>query len=207
MRSKTFLEALRSEALEESSKNHPKSGFDLTPHASPLTPHAAWKRAFIGLGSNLADPGAQILKAFDELGKLPQTRLLSRSSLYRSAPVGYAEQPDFINAVAEIETSLAPNQLLDALLDMEHRHGRVREFRNAPRILDLDILLYGDLVFHEHGLTLPHPRMHERAFVLRPLHEIAPSCIIGSHGGVVECLERCTDQRVERVGEVDGVGD
>ncbi|MDD5242021.1 MAG: 2-amino-4-hydroxy-6-hydroxymethyldihydropteridine diphosphokinase [Sulfuricella sp.] len=158
-----------------------------------------YKRAFIGLGSNLSDPGNQILKAFAEFGKLPQTRLLSSSSLYRSAPVGYAEQPDFINAVAEIETGLTPHQLLDALLDMEHRHGRVREFRNAPRILDLDILLYDDLSCHEHGLTLPHPRMHERAFVLQPLHEIAPSCIIGGHGGVEECLEKCTDQRVERV--------
>ena len=159
------------------------------------------KRAFIGLGSNLADPRGQIMKAFSELGKLPRTRLLARSSLYRSAPVGYAEQPDFINAVAEIETGLAPHELLAALLDMEHRHGRVREFRNAPRILDLDILLYNDLACHEHGLTLPHPRMHERAFVLRPLHEIAPSCIIGAYGQVGECLERCIGQQVERLGE------
>jgi 2-amino-4-hydroxy-6-hydroxymethyldihydropteridine diphosphokinase len=158
-----------------------------------------YRRAFIGLGSNLAEPRAQILKAFAELGRLPQTRLLAHSSLYRSAPVGYAEQPDFINAVAEIETGLDPHQLLAALLDMEHRHGRVREFRNAPRILDLDILLYDDLACHEHGLTLPHPRMHERAFVLQPLHEIAPRCIIGGQGRVDECLEKCTDQRVERL--------
>jgi len=164
-----------------------------------MHPHPPYKRAFIGLGSNLSEPRSQIQKAFAELDRLPQTRLLSSSSLYRSAPVGYAEQPDFINAVAEIETGLAPHQLLDALLDMEHRHGRVREFRNAPRILDLDILLYDDLSFHEHGLTLPHPRMHERAFVLQPLHEIAPSCMISGHGGVEECLEKCTDQRVERL--------
>ncbi len=157
------------------------------------------KRAFIGLGSNLAEPGAQILKAYAELGNLPQTRLLSCSSLYRSAPVGYADQPDFINAVAEIETGLAPHALLAALLDMEHRHGRVREFRNAPRILDLDILLYDDLICHEHGLTLPHPRMHERAFVLQPLHEIAPSCIIAGHGSVAACLEKCIAQRVEKM--------
>ena len=157
------------------------------------------KRAFIGLGSNLSDPGAQILKACEELGKLPQTRLLSCSALYRSAPVGYADQPDFINAVAEVETGLAPHVLLEALLDMEHRHGRVREFRNAPRILDLDILLYDDLTCHEHGLTLPHPRMHERAFVLQPLHEIAPGRIIGRHGSVGECLKKCAGQRVERM--------
>ncbi|GAO35303.1 2-amino-4-hydroxy-6-hydroxymethyldihydropteridine pyrophosphokinase [Sulfuricella sp. T08] len=160
-----------------------------------------FKRAFIGLGSNLSDPGAHILKAFAELGNLPQTRLLSCSSLYRSEPVGYADQPDFINAVAEIATALAPHALLEVLLDMEHRHGRVREFRNAPRILDLDILLYDDLTCHEHGLTLPHPRMHERAFVLQPLHEIAPSRIIGGHGSVGECLEKCAGQRVERMEE------
>lgn len=157
------------------------------------------KRAYIGLGSNLSDPGAQILKAYIELGNLPLTRLLSCSSLYRSAPVGYADQPDFINAVAEVETGLAPHALLDALLDMEHRHGRVREFRNSPRILDLDILLYDNLVYHEHGLTLPHPRMQERAFVLQPLHEIAPACVIPGHGSVEECLEACADQRVERM--------
>ena len=159
------------------------------------------KRAYIGLGSNLADPRGQILKAFAELGKLPQTRLLSRSSLYRSAPVGYAGQPDFINAVAEIATALGAHELLASLLDMEHRHGRVREFRNAPRVLDLDILLYDDLSCHENGLTLPHPRMHERAFVLRPLHEIAPGRIIGGHGPVGECLEKCAGQRVERMEE------
>lgn len=164
-----------------------------------MHPQPHFKRAFIGLGSNLSDPGAQILKAYAELGNLPQTRLLSCSSLYRSAPVGYADQPDFVNAVAEIETALAPHALLEALLDMEHRHGRVREFRNAPRILDLDILLYDDLTCYEHGLTLPHPRMHERAFVLQPLHEIAPFRTIAGHGSVEACLEKCLDQRVERV--------
>ena len=164
-----------------------------------MLPSPPFKRAYIGLGSNLSDPGEQILKAYVELGNLPVTRVLSCSSLYRSAPVGYEDQPDFINAVAEVETGLAPHALLDALLDMEHRHGRVREFRNAPRILDLDILLYDELVFHEHGLTLPHPRMHERAFVLQPLHEIAPTCLIAGHGSVAICLEKCVDQRVEMI--------
>ena len=115
--------------------------------------------------------------------------------------MGYADQPDFINAVAEIETGLAPHALLDALLDIEHRHGRVREFRNAPRMLDLDILLYDDLACHEHGLTLPHPRMHERAFVLQPLLEIAPilhhSRARRAAGGMPGEM-RC-DQRVERM--------
>ena len=161
--------------------------------------HPLFKRAFIGLGSNLSDPGVQILKACVELGNLPQTRLLSCSSLYRSAPVGYADQPDFINAVAEVETGLAPHKLLEALLDMEHRHGRVREERWGPRTLDLDLLLYDAQVIHEPDLEVPHPRMHERAFVLQPLHEIAPACIIAGHGSVEACLERCMDQRVERM--------
>lgn len=156
-------------------------------------------RAYIALGSNLADPQAQILQAFSELDRLPQTRLLARSSLYRSAPVGFADQPDFINAVAAIETGLSPQQLLAALLDLEHRRGRVREFLNAPRVLDLDILLYDGLVCHEHGLTLPHPRMHERAFVLYPLHEIAPRCAVPGKGPVADLLAHCAVQRIERL--------
>lgn len=156
-------------------------------------------RAYIGLGSNLGDPEAEVLRAFGELDRLPKTRLLACSSLYRSAPVGFAEQPDFINAVAEVETALTAHELLAALLDTERHRGRVREFRNAPRILDLDILLYGDLVCHDAGLTLPHPRMHERAFVLRPLHEIAPQGVIPGRGSVAEWLARCADQKVDRL--------
>jgi 2-amino-4-hydroxy-6-hydroxymethyldihydropteridine diphosphokinase len=157
------------------------------------------QRAFVGLGSNLAEPECQILKAFDELARLPHTRLLACSSLYRSAPVGYAGQPDFINAVAMLETTLAPLQLLHALFDLEHRHGRERTFRNAPRILDLDLLLYDGLICHEDGLTLPHPRMHERAFVLRPLLEIAPDCVIHGRGAAALLLASCLDQAVETV--------
>jgi 2-amino-4-hydroxy-6-hydroxymethyldihydropteridine diphosphokinase len=158
-------------------------------------------RAFIGLGSNLVDPCGQLLKAFAELGRLPKTRLVARSSLFRSAPVGYADQPDFINAVAEIETGLGAHELLAALLELEHRHGRVREFRNGPRTLDLDVLLYDGLVCHENGLTLPHPRMHERAFVLRPLQELAPDLIIHGKGSVADCLAACADQVLERIDE------
>ncbi|MFH1493815.1 MAG: 2-amino-4-hydroxy-6-hydroxymethyldihydropteridine diphosphokinase [Pseudomonadota bacterium] len=156
-------------------------------------------RAFIALGSNLDDPAAQVSHAFGELDSLPGTRLIFQSSLYRSAPWGYSDQPDFINAVAEIETLLAPRILLEMLLDIEHRRGRVREFLNAPRVLDLDLLLYDGLIHHEHGLTLPHPRMHERAFVLMPLTEIAPDCIIPGHGLALECLALCTDQALERL--------
>ena len=155
--------------------------------------------AFIGLGSNLADPEQQILRAFSELARLPHTRLKASSSLYRSAPVGYADQPDFINAVAWLETTLAPHQLLQALLDLEHRHGRERTFRDAPRILDLDLLMYDGLICHEPGLTLPHPRMHQRAFVLHPLLEIAPDCLIPGRGAATPWLETCADQPIERL--------
>jgi 2-amino-4-hydroxy-6-hydroxymethyldihydropteridine diphosphokinase len=156
-------------------------------------------RAFVALGSNLSDPASQVQRAFDALAGLPGARLVARSSLYRTAPVGYADQPDFINAVALIETQLSAHDLLDALLDIEHRFGRVREFRNAPRVLDLDLLLYDDLMHHEHGLTVPHPRMHERGFVLAPLVEIAPDVIIPGQGLGRDWLSRCMNQGVERI--------
>jgi 2-amino-4-hydroxy-6-hydroxymethyldihydropteridine diphosphokinase len=152
--------------------------------------------ATIGLGANLNDPAAQVEYALAELDRLPGTRLLARSSLYASAPVGYVDQPDFINAVAQIETSLAPRALLAALLDIEHRHGRERSFRNAPRTLDLDLLLYGEAHFHEEGLTLPHPRMHERSFVLLPLLEIAPDTVIPGRGRAADWLDACSGQNV-----------
>ena len=157
--------------------------------------------AFIGLGSNLADPVAQVSRALDALGNLPQTRVLRHSSLYRSAPVGYLEQPDFINAVAQLETELAPRALLDALLALEHECGRTREFCNAPRTLDLDVLLYDDLIHHEHGLSIPHPQMHLRAFVLQPLLEIAPDCDIPGVGPATAAARHCAGQALERLGD------
>lgn len=156
-------------------------------------------RAFVALGSNLSDPEHQVGMAFEELDTLPSTRLIAQSSLYRSAPWGYSDQPDFVNAVAEIETRLEPRHLLEMLLDIEHRFGRVREFLNAPRVLDLDLLLYNGLIHHEHGLTLPHPRMHERAFVLLPLTEIAPDCIIPGHGQAINHLAACVGQELQRL--------
>ena len=155
--------------------------------------------AFVGLGSNLADPAVQVSQALDALDSLPQTRVLRRSSLYRSAPVGYLDQPDFINAVAQVETELAPHALLDTLLALEQECGRTREFRNAPRTLDLDVLLYDDLVHHEHGLTIPHPQMHLRAFVLQPLLEIAPDCMIPGVGLAADAVRQCTGQTLERL--------
>jgi len=157
--------------------------------------------AFIALGSNLEAPVTQIHKAFVELGKLPKTKLTARSSLYRSAPVGNINQPQFINAVAKLETKLAPSELLTALLEIEQRHGRRRQFPNAPRTLDLDLLLYGDLIHHEYGLTIPHPRMHQRAFVLLPLHEIAPDAVVPGIGSVAELVAACSGQDVQRLVE------
>ena len=155
--------------------------------------------AFVGLGSNLADPVFQVSHALDVLDKLPQTRVVRRSSLYSSAPVGYLEQPDFINAVAQLETELTPRALLDALLALELESGRTREFCNAPRTLDLDVLLYDDLQHHEHGLTIPHSQMHLRAFVLQPLLEIAPDCVIPGVGTAVDAARQCAGQILERI--------
>ncbi|MBX3660812.1 MAG: 2-amino-4-hydroxy-6-hydroxymethyldihydropteridine diphosphokinase [Burkholderiales bacterium] len=146
--------------------------------------------ACIALGANIGEPLRQIEAGFSALAALPRTRLLARSSLYRSAPVGYADQPDFINAVAMIETALDPHALLAALLAIERAQGRVRDFPNAPRTLDLDIVLYGDLVLHEPGLTIPHARMLERAFVMVPLAEIAPDARVPGQGRVSELAAR-----------------
>ena len=131
-------------------------------------------RAAIALGSNLDDPEAHVRRAMDEIDALPGTRVLARSSLLRTAPVGYAEQPDFVNACVLVETALPARALLEALLALEKRHGRVREIPNGPRTLDLDIVLYGDARIDEPGLKVPHPRAHERAFVLDPLREVWP---------------------------------
>jgi 2-amino-4-hydroxy-6-hydroxymethyldihydropteridine diphosphokinase len=157
--------------------------------------------AYIGLGSNLADPVVQVQGALRALDTLPHTRLLAQSSFYRSAPVGYRDQPDFINAVAKVETDLGARELLDALLELEQHKGRTREFLNAPRTLDLDVLLYDDLIHHEHGLTVPHPEMHRRAFVLLPLLEIAPDCVIPGVGRAAEAMRACADQALERLEE------
>ena len=154
--------------------------------------------AFIGLGSNLEDPRSQLQRAFAELDGLADTRLIVRSSLYRSAPLGYPDQPEFVNAVAKIATALTPQALLQALLQIEREHGRERTFCNAPRTLDLDVLLYDDMQLHEHGLTIPHPQMHLRAFVLQPLLEIAPDTCIPGIGQAQQALRNCHDQTLEK---------
>lgn len=156
-------------------------------------------QAFIALGSNLADPERQVLKAFDELAQLPSSRLLKRSALYRSAPVGRLDQPDFINAVAQMETALSPHALLAALLMIEREHGRERARPNDPRTLDLDLLIYDGLQCNDSSLILPHPRMHQRAFVLQPLVEIAPQIHIPGQPEMSELLAACREQRLERL--------
>ena len=134
-------------------------------------------RAAIALGSNLDDPEAHVARGFDDIAALPRTKLIARSSLYRTKPEGYADQPDFVNACALVETSLAPRALLDGLLAIERAHGRKRGIRNGPRTLDLDIVLYGDRVIDEPELTVPHPRAQEREFVLKPLREVWPDAV------------------------------
>lgn len=156
-------------------------------------------RAFVALGSNLEDPQHQVLRALAELDSLPETRVIAKSALYRTAPVGYDNQPDFINAAAEVSTTLEPVALLRALLALETAHGRERPFPNAPRVLDLDLLLYDDLELHAPELTLPHPRLHERGFVLFPLADIAADVNVPGQGKVRDLLRSLPDQGVERL--------
>ncbi len=135
-------------------------------------------KAYIALGSNLCDPALQVSNAFDALRQLPRTTVTQCSSLYQSEPVGYDNQPDFINAVVEVQTEAKPETLLKSLLRIEQAFGRERPFSNAPRILDLDLLWYEGVQQKTAFLTLPHPRMHLRGFVLLPLAEIAPDMMI-----------------------------
>jgi 2-amino-4-hydroxy-6-hydroxymethyldihydropteridine diphosphokinase len=155
--------------------------------------------AYIGLGSNLAEPQSQVERALQELGSLPRSHLVRSSSLYRTAPVGYAAQPDFVNAVAALDTGLDAHGLLRELQTLEAGHGRARSFPNAPRTLDLDLLLFGDERISDAELVVPHPRMHERAFVLEPLVEIAPDAEIPGRGQAQALLARCADPNVQRI--------
>jgi 2-amino-4-hydroxy-6-hydroxymethyldihydropteridine diphosphokinase len=156
-------------------------------------------RAFVALGSNLKDPQAQVSSALIALNTLPETQVIRPSSLYRTAPVGYDNQPDFINAVAEVKTKLTPLELLRALLALENQYGRERPFPNAPRVLDLDLLLYEDVQMQTTELTLPHPRMHERGFVMLPLAEIAPELSIAGFGKASDLAKACGDQGVIKI--------
>ena len=154
--------------------------------------------AFIGLGSNLGDRAGELERALLELAALPSTRLVARSSLYASAPLD-APGGEYVNAVARVLTALAPIELLRGLQSIELRHGRTRPFRNAPRRLDLDLLLYNDATIATAELTLPHPRLHERAFVLVPLAELAPGLDVPGQGKVEGLRGAITAQQVAKL--------
>lgn len=157
-------------------------------------------RAYIGLGSNMTDPIAQVHSGFAALKRLADTRVEACSSLYRTAPVGLQAQPDFINAVCCVHTRVTPTDLMQRLLDIEKKHGRVREGdKGGPRSLDLDLLVYGDELIHSAQLTVPHPRLHERAFVLYPLFELDPEMLIPERGPVRELMRQCSAQRVQKI--------
>lgn len=167
----------------------------MTP-AAPIPRHCA----YVGIGSNLNDPLMQVQAGIEALAGLPGTRLKRRSSLFRSAPLGVTEQADFVNAVCQLATDLDPHELLRRLLAIEAQYGRVREREKwGPRTLDLDLLLYDDLTLVTPTLVLPHPRLHERAFVLYPLAEIDPALMVPGRGRVSELLAACVDQRVQRL--------
>ncbi len=158
------------------------------------------QRCFIALGSNQAEPVAQVNRAFDELQRLPQSRLVARSSLYRSAPLGPQDQPAFINAVAMLDTLLAPEALLDALQAIEQRAGRIRKAeRWGPRILDLDLLLYANQMIETPRLQVPHYHMHARSFVLYPLAELAADLSMPDGTRLQDLLNDCSATGLERL--------
>lgn len=154
--------------------------------------------AYIGIGANLGDARANVEDALVRISHMPHTALDARSSLYRSAPVD-SSGDDYINAVARIDTRLDAHALLDALQAIELAHGRERPYRNAPRTLDLDVLLYGDDTISTDRLQVPHPRMAERAFVLLPLLELAPDAEIPGHGRAAALLPNVAAQAIERI--------
>lgn len=162
--------------------------------------NAAPGRIFVGLGANLGDAAATLAAALRALDDLPGTRRVATSSLWRSAPVD-AAGPDYLNAVAELRSTLGPQALLQALQALEAAHGRERPYPNAPRTLDLDLLLHGDTVMATPALTLPHPRLHLRAFVLEPLAEIAPGLVLPAGLGPLTPWRRLVaGQAVQRLG-------
>ena len=163
---------------------------------APLAPLVL--KAYVGVGANLGDARAHLLAAHDALGRLPHTVLVAQSSIYCSAPIE-SSGPDYLNTVVLLHTRLGAHELLAHLLHIEQAHGRERPYRNAPRTLDLDLLLYGDERIHTDALTVPHPRMQQRAFVLLPLAELAPALVIPGLGPVMALLGTVADQRIDRL--------
>lgn len=173
-------------------------------NAPTIAPSTVLRTCFVGLGGNLGDAAASLRDAFAALGRLPDTRLLRASRLYRTPAWGVTAQPDFVNAVAMIETALTPPALLENLLRIERDAGRHRlsdgSDRWGPRTLDLDLLLYGDEVIDTPDLTVPHPHLHERAFVLVPLLEIAPDTRIPGHGAAADALAAMATSDIQALG-------
>ena len=179
------------------------SGASRRAGSAPRSARPARRReAWIGLGANLGETRATLAAALAAIAALPRTRLIGQSSLYRTAPIG-AGGPDYLNAVARIDTGLDPHELLSQLLAIERSHGRARPHPNAPRTLDLDLLMVDDLRVESAALTVPHPRMHARAFVLAPLAELAPALSIPGRGRVDALLADVATQAVERLGDRD----
>lgn len=161
-------------------------------------PH--WFPAYVGLGSNLQMPAKQVDTAIALLNEIPHTRLIAASSLYRSAPVGGIEQPDFVNAAAALLTTLSPSDLLAELKKIETRQGRERNGQRwGPRVLDLDLLAHAAAVIDEPGITVPHPGIAERNFVLLPLGEVAPDLVIPTLGRVAAISVNEQEPRIERI--------
>ncbi len=155
-----------------------------------------WRPAYVAIGSNLNDPQAQVREAFERLAALPATRLLLRSRLYTTQPMGPKDQPNFVNAAAGLLTQLTARDLLDGLLRTEQDMGRRRQERWGPRVIDLDLVWIPGESIDEPGLTLPHPGVSTRNFVLYPLADIAPTLAIPGHGGVSELLRRAGDDGI-----------
>ncbi len=155
---------------------------------------------YIGIGSNLSDPKAMVVAAIESIDASEHCEVVSRSSLYATAPMGFSDQPDYINAACALKTDLTPDQMLDFLLATELKFGRKRTgLANRPRTIDLDLLLYGQRAISKPNLQIPHPRMHERCFVLAPLAQIDINIIVPGHGRVGDLLASTGDQRVEVV--------
>ena len=158
---------------------------------------------FLGLGSNLGDREANIRTAIDRLNRSPVIRVVKVSSLYESAPMGEPDQPDFLNAVAQVEADLEPADVMEEVIRIETEQGRTREHRWGPRTIDIDILLYDEVSIVTDGLTIPHPRMMERAFVMAPLAEIAPGLKLSDGRTACDVLKGLRDQSVRKLSEVE----
>ena len=154
---------------------------------------------FIALGSNLENPKEQVKEGILSIKKIEGVKILRESSLYETPPVGVLNQPNFINAVVKINSNLRPYELLNRLLKIENVAGRTRDNKNGPRTLDLDILLFDDLILNQKKLTIPHPRMHERLFVLMPLKDIDEAIVIPNHGAIIDIINKLTPENIIRI--------